>query len=173
MDQLPAQIVQEQEDFYDHKLSLQGHGAQTVNTGRVGSTEDGVFASYQCRYRVRKGSSRRCKNMCRATFPYCYHHTRSVLGLIVEDGMLKTDKKIEEGEVVCTLSSLGANYTVPNQTTVGKYVGMDTSRANVYEKTYPVERYSPQTGKLKMEQVICCVASRPINPGEVLYIKNI
>lgn len=87
---IPPDIVSEITDVLDHGVAGEGLATQMIKKGQTKSCELFVFPkhqkkvtvpSFQCRSRVRSGKGRRCRAMCRASFPYCRQHSVSKLGL--------------------------------------------------------------------------------------------
>ena len=154
---LPGNLQIERDAFLDHKYALGGFGDQTVHTGtsaevRIHPHTDTSheYTSFQCRARVRGGKGRRCRSMCRRTFPFCRQHTRYTLGVanrpfnaLVPTGRIKQGliayKAFKKDEYIATAGSIAVgkskafkdfnifadgaqkDLSVPNQSTIGRY----------------------------------------------------
>lgn len=193
---LPQHLVQEHEDVQDHKNALTGYGVQTVYKGKAKKIDDNRLHSFRCRAKNRKGKGRRCKNMSRSTFPYCFIHSIHKLGVKHGDKFkgLIACRDFEKGEVVCTVKSTLSgeveeknvlfidddedqtrtyvNYSKPNASTIGRYATQvdDKEDANTEYIVLEAEYDDHETDEIKKDAVISLVCTRDITNGEKIKV---
>ena len=197
---LPPHLEQEQMDTHDHVHALRGYGNQMVSKGQTITDHLGsTTTSYQCRASLRKGSGRRCRNMCRHTFPYCYVHSAHKLGVThnkFKDGLIVL-RDFDVGEVISTMTSvddsveptdndmyvydqtLDKNIRVlighPSLSTLGSYARRtnDENLVNSEYITFEYDAFDVPADEQKVTSMIVLVCTKPLKSQEEVIVQEV
>jgi len=191
---LPQHLVQEHEDVQDHQNALSGYGRQAVHKGKAKRIGDQLLYSYRCRAKNRKGKGRRCKNMGRSTFPYCFTHSIHKLGTKYIDQGLIACRDFEKGEIIGTVKSIQSGeikeksvlyiddeddktsvpvmYSKPNESTIGRYATQVDNKedANSEYIVLEVEYDDKDTNQIEKDSLISLVCIKPIHVDEQIKV---
>lgn len=193
---LPQHLVQEHEDVHDHQNALNGYGKQTVHKGKKKKIGEQMLNSFRCRAKNRKGKGRRCKNMGRSTFPYCFVHSSYKIGVRHNNDLnsLIACREFETGEVVCTVKSIQTGevkeksvlfinddendsktsvcYSKSNESTIGRYASQvhDIGEANTEYQVFEVEYHDKESNDIVNDSMISLVCTKHINEGEQIKV---
>jgi hypothetical protein len=194
--ELPQQLVKEHSDVIDHVNALSGRGRQVVWKGRRGKVKDQKLHSFRCRANVRKGKGRRCRQMCRSTFPYCFIHSFHKIGVVhgkKHEGLIAC-RDFDKREVVCTVKSIQTGeilekstlyindddnevstavcFSNANESTIGRYADTtkDSAKANCEYVVMQAEYHDTEKDEFVDDKIITVVTTKPIKTGDRIYV---